>query len=185
MDTSAGIGPGEDPNNVRDVNEEALFAAYKIGSEVFERDAGTRRGSARKALKTETGMTDEAIEGWAIMLNRDPKRLRGLEARFSTFGGGQRELAATAYRQSPAGSGTEDSDAGASGGRGGFGGRDRGDFRGRRGRGGAGSRGGGAGPSEDGGSMQQRRDNANKGQRANHNRRDQRAKKMARGGFAG
>jgi activating signal cointegrator complex subunit 2 len=162
-----------------DKNEEALFRAYSASPEVFGRDAETRRGKARSALKSETGMTDEAIEGWGIMIGRDPKRLRRLEARFSAFSGQQTELPPTAYRGSPAESG-EESGHGQRGGRGGGRGRGRG-----RGRGGGG-RGGGnvAGPSDDKQTQVSRqRKEANKGSRANHNRRDQRARKMARGGM--
>jgi activating signal cointegrator complex subunit 2 len=128
-------------------------------------------------------MTDEAIEGWSLMLGRDPRRLRRLEAKFSTFAGQQRELATTSWRDSPAGSGDE---AGVgSGERGGNRGRGRG--RGRGGRGGGGGRGGAgnvAGPVDDKATQvaRQRKD-ANKGSRANHNRKDQRGKKMARAGF--
>lgn len=165
-------GSDEADADLRDKNEETLFGAYITSPAVFERDSITRRGKARAALKSETGMTDEAIEGWAIMIGRDPRRLRRLEAKFSSFSGAQRELAPTAYRESPAGSGAEDSDGG---GRGGYGGRGRG-------RGGSG-RGTGGGPVDD--KLARQRKDAHKGSRANHNRRDQRARKMARGGFAG
>lgn len=135
-------------------------------------------------------MTDEAIEGWAIMISRDPRRLRRLEAKFSILAaggsGGQRELAATSYRESSAAE--EDSDAGNNS----HVGRGRGPREGGRGagrgRGRGGGRGGGdvAGPTGDRGTQiaRQRKD-AGKGSRANHNRRDQRARKMARGGFPG
>jgi activating signal cointegrator complex subunit 2 len=129
-------------------------------------------------------MTDEAIEGWGIMFGRDPKRRRRLEAKFSTFSGQQRELASSAYRASPAESGEEASGDGQRGGRGGHSGRGRGRGRGR----GGGGRGGGnvAGPSDDKSTQASRqRKEASKGSRANHNRRDQRARKMARGGLAG
>lgn len=167
--------------DLRDRNEEALFSAYKLSPEAFARDANTRRGKTRMALKNETGMTDEAIEGWAIMLARDPRRLRRVEAKFSVAAGTQRELASTAYREGAAESGTEGEEDGAwRGGRGGF----RGGARGRgRGRG----RGGDvAGPPDDRATQvaRQRKD-ANKGSRANHNRRDQRARKVARAGFPG
>ncbi|KAL8693973.1 MAG: hypothetical protein Q9218_001271, partial [Villophora microphyllina] len=78
-------GTDETDANLRDKNDEALFRAWKLGPEVFGRDAGTRRGRARIALRSETGMTDEAIEGWGIMLGRDPRKLRRLEARFEMF----------------------------------------------------------------------------------------------------
>ena len=125
-------------------------------------------------------MTDEAIEGWAVMLAREPRRLKRLEVMSSmgTSAQQQTELARSAYREGLANeeSATEESDSG--GGRGGY--RDRG-LRGRgRGRG----RGGNvAGPTDDKATQiaRQRKD-TNKSSRANHNRRDQRARKMARGG---
>jgi activating signal cointegrator complex subunit 2 len=165
-----------------DVHEEALFNAYNMTPDLFNRDAETRRSKARAELKSETGMTDEAIEGWGIMVGRDPRRLDRLKRKFEMGNGSQqRALEGTAWR---ADSGTEDSDAGgARGGRGG-GGRARG-----RGQGAGAGRGRGgevAGPSDDRGTQvaRQRKD-AGKGSRANHNRRDQRAKKMTRGGFPG
>lgn len=133
-------------------------------------------------------MTDEALEGWAIMIGRDPRRLRRLEAKFPLLAaggsGGQRELTATSYRESLAAE--EDSDAVA--GDSSRGGRDRGPRGGGRGRDRGGVRSGGdvAGPTGDRETQiaRQRKD-AGKGSRANHNRRNQRAKKMARGGFPG
>lgn len=175
---SAIPGSDEVDADLRDKNEEALFGAYRMTPEVFERDSNTRRGKARLALKSETGMTDEALEGWAIMIGRDPRRLRRLEAKFSTFSGGQRELASTAYREGGPESGTEDSEGGGRGGRGGTGGRGRGR--------GAGRGGNVAGPADDRGvQVARQRKDASKGSRANHNRRDQRARKVARAGFMG
>ncbi|KAL9603711.1 MAG: hypothetical protein Q9219_001030 [cf. Caloplaca sp. 3 TL-2023] len=176
--------PGSDEvdTDLKDKNEEALFRAWKMSPEAFGREAATRRGQARAALRSETGMTDEAIEGWAIMIGRDPRKLRRLEAQFEMFGGQQRALEKTKYRE---GEGTDESDRGdALNDR-----RVRGGFRGR-GRGGRGGAFAGttsvSGPADDKGTQvaRQRKD-ANKGSRANHNRRDQRAKKMARAGFAG
>ncbi|KAK8236274.1 hypothetical protein IWZ00DRAFT_446259 [Phyllosticta capitalensis] len=178
--------PGNDEAaELRDKNEEALFRAYSLSKDTFNRDTSTRRSKAREALKSETGMTDEAIEGWSIMLARDPRNLKRLEAKFSTFDGQQREIASTRWRDSPAGSGTEDSEG--QGGRGGFRGRGgRGRGRGRGGRGGGGGQAdasSAAGPASDKQTQANRhRKEANKSSRANHNRRDQRARKMARGG---
>lgn len=164
-------GSDERDTDLRDGNEETLLAAYKHNPDAFSRDADTRRGKLRIALKSETGMTDEGIEGWAIMIARDPRRLRKLEAKFPVLdgGGNQRELAPTSWRDSaPAtedDSGAEDSGGGSGNARGrGGGGRGRGD----------GGRGGGA-----------RGRGKERGGRANHSRRNQRAKKMARGGFPG
>ncbi|WPG97527.1 Hypothetical protein R9X50_00030400 [Acrodontium crateriforme] len=160
----------------------ALFRTYQTSPELFGRSFDIRKGQARVALKRETGMTDEAIEGWAIMLQRDPRRLKRLQGQQAAFDGRQTALASTAYRESPAGTESEDSDVpGGSNGRGGFTGRGRG--RGGRGRGRGGSV---AGPAGDAGTAAaQKRKEANKGSRANHSRRHQRAKKMTRGGFHG
>ena len=166
-------------------NEEVLFRAFQANPKLFDRDQATRKAAARSQLKIETGMTDEAVEGWALMLSRNPAQRKRLEARYSQWNGAQRELAGTAWRASATESGAEDSeaDAGASGFRGG-----RGRGRGRGGGGGGGGRGGGsaAGPTGDASTeAARRRKEASKGSRANHNRRDQRARKMARGGLPG
>ncbi|KAI4752480.1 hypothetical protein E4T52_15285 [Aureobasidium sp. EXF-3400] len=157
-------------------NEEVLFRAWRMDKGVFERSSDVRRSPARAALKSETGMQDEAIEGWAVMLGRDPRRLKRLEARFSAFSGAQPGLERTAYRDSEA---TEDSDNGTDG-RGGRGGRGRG--RGGRGRG-RGGRGGGnpAGPPSEGNTQAARQRKEARGS----NRREGRARKMARAGFPG
>lgn len=174
--------PGPTAKISRDENDVTLFNAYKSSPELFGRTFNIRRGQPRMALKAETGMTDEAIEGWAIMLQRDPSRLKRLEAQTGAFDGRQAELASTSYRETPGGTETEESDAGHNG-RGGSQGRGRG--RGGRGRG-RGRGGSAAGPSDDPSTAAaQRKKEASKGSRANHNRRDQRAKKMARGGFPG
>ncbi|MCJ1274019.1 hypothetical protein MMC21_001813 [Puttea exsequens] len=166
----------------REVHEETLFRANNMTPDVFNRDADTRRGRARIALRRETGMTDEAIEGWAIMIGRDPRKLKRLEAKFETFGSGQsKSLQSTAWRADSETEGTEDSDAGRASGGGGAG-------RGRGGRGKApGGRGGNvAGPADDKETQIARQmKDANKRSRANHNRRDGRVRKMARGGFPG
>jgi len=164
-----------------DQHEETLFMAYKTTPDVFKRDTETRRSKARMALQTETRMMDESIEGWALMLSRDPRRLHRLERAHDMAGGlQQRALVGTSWKGDSGTEGTEDSDVGigGSGSRGGSIGRGRG--RGWRGAGWV------AGPADNRDTQvaRQRKD-ANKGSRANHNRRDQRARKMARGGFAG
>ena len=173
----------------QNVHEETLWQSWKISPELFARDPITRRSQARVALRNDTGMTDEAIEGWAVMLQRDPKKIKRLEAIFSMASSGQqRALGRSAWQDSPVGSGTETGEDGETDGDAGPAARGRrGAFRGRgRGRAPGGRGGSVAGPADDRGTQvaRQRKD-ANKGSRANHNRRDQRAKKMARGGFAG
>lgn len=162
--------------------EEALYRAYAADRGVFVRDAATRRGEPRRRLREETGMTDEAVEGWAVMMAREPAMRSRLERRFGEWKGAQaqREVAPTAWR-----AGEEESEEGESSGPGrGAGGRGRG--RGGRGGGGGRGRGNVAGPTGDKDTeAARRRKEASKGSRANHNRRDQRARKMARGGFPG
>ena len=48
-----------------------LEQAYIRDPKLFDRDGQTRRSKARADLKAQTGMTDEQIEGWRIMLERD------------------------------------------------------------------------------------------------------------------
>ncbi|KAK2042131.1 CUE domain-containing protein [Colletotrichum somersetense] len=178
----------EEADGQKDANEETLYKAYQADPAVFDRQAATRRGQARGKLREDTGMTDEAIEGWAVMLSRNPGQKRRLEAKYSgaaAFTGAQAEIASTAWRAGDESDpeGASSSRGGRGGGRGGGGGG-----RGGRGRGRGGGRGGGnvAGPTgEKETEAARRRKEANKGSRANHNRRDQRAKKMARGGFPG
>lgn len=176
----------QEKESLPDEAEQALFAAFRTTPTIFQRDAATRRSRARLDLRESTGMMDEAIEGWAVMLNRDPRRLRRLEAKYAAFAGQQRELQGTAWRAAGE-SATEDSEAsGPENARRGYPGRGGGRGRGRgqgqgRGRGGS-----AAGPANEQGTQHARdRKEQHKGSRANHNRRDQRARKMARGGFPG
>ena len=189
-----------DQRNRRTVDIDAtLFRTYKSNPALFARDSATRRSQPRQSLKRETEMTDEAIEGWAVMLARDPKRHAKLEGQLAMDAGGpgggalnQPELRSTSYRRpQPREDGDEGSDEGepsgypgSRGGRGG-GGRGaggRGGGRGR-GRGGGGAQSGGQGQAGSAASRQRKEEN--KGSRANHNRRQQHAKKMARGGLPG
>ncbi|KXJ89974.1 hypothetical protein Micbo1qcDRAFT_164453 [Microdochium bolleyi] len=177
MAVNDALADDADDQKRKDAVEEVLFKAYQADQKVFERDADTRRGAARSTLRGETGMTDEAIEGWGLMLGRDPGRLKRLEFKFNTFSGNQAILETTAWR-----AGNEDSDRNGSG-RGGHRGRGRGRGGPGRGRGGGGRGGNVAGPTGDKDTENaRRRKESSKGSQANHNRRDQRARKMARGG---
>lgn len=198
--SSQGGGAG----GLAEATEAVLYEVWKTRPGVFGRDAETRRGRERKELRDKTGLSDEAVEGFGVMINRDQGMKRKLERKFGegAFSGQQVEIQATRWRDRGGedGDGETDTDGGGDGssrgggyggprgGRGGGGGRGRG----RGGRGGAAGGGAGRSGGEAGGSTGQggpesdlakRRKEANKGSRANHNRRDQRAKKMARGGF--
>ncbi|PTU25183.1 hypothetical protein P175DRAFT_0498297 [Aspergillus ochraceoroseus IBT 24754] len=181
----------------------ALLSAYKSNPALFARDSATRRSQPRASLKRETGMTDEAIEGWAVMLARDPKRQAKLEEKIALSaapgagGVSQPDLPSTSYRKPRRATGDEESGSdmdmdeqrsGSGSGSGSASHRRGGSGRGRGGRGGGGGRGRGGGGGGGGNAGDQnpavsrQRKEENKASRANHNRRQQRAKKVARAG---
>lgn len=151
----------------REAVEEALYRAYQRDPAVFRRGFA---GPEREGLKGDTGMADEALEGWALLLERSPQLKQRLENKYTSFSGVQEGVTSTKWR-----AGDEDEGGSGRGGRGG-----RGPHRGRGGRGRG--RGGASGPGEESTEAARRRKEASKGSRANHSRRDQRARKMARGG---
>ncbi|KAK6346010.1 hypothetical protein TWF730_010344 [Orbilia blumenaviensis] len=116
----------EASNNIAQggTEEKALYTALVQNPGVFARDAVTRRSNERKALREVTGMSDEALEGWKIMLERDGgKRLRQLEIRYSreSSDGTQNTVQRTAYRKGDEDDGEEGGSGGSSrGGRGGY-----------------------------------------------------------------
>ncbi|KAK0192803.1 hypothetical protein F5146DRAFT_1102590 [Armillaria mellea] len=144
--------------------ETVLELAYIQDPKQLDRDANTRRSKGRADLKAQTGWSDEQIEGWRIMLERNPKKDKILQ---------KHEFAGNQHTAVPV-----QSNRGGSPSRGA--GRGRGRGRGRGGGSGNGSGNGG------GGGEQQSRDRAwkdkNKASRGNHNRKRGHDKKMARGG---
>jgi activating signal cointegrator complex subunit 2 len=194
VDNSEPISDPVDIDRHREANEEALFSAWKSSHKVFERSADIRRSGQRAALRSETGMTDETIEGWAVMLNRDSAKLRRLEARFATFTGEQTQVARSSWRATDKDEEHSDDNEVSRAARSNIRGDDRGEGQGRvRGQGrGSGPRGVGRGRGDVNGEtgdkstqIARQRKDVNKSQRANHNRRQQRAKKVARAGFSG
>ncbi|SJK98593.1 uncharacterized protein ARMOST_01861 [Armillaria ostoyae] len=158
-DGAEGVGEIE-AAPVKQLPETIVELAYIQDPKQFDRDANTRRSKGRADLKAQTGWSDEQIEGWRIMLERNPKKDKILQ---------KHEFAGNQHTAVPS-----QSNRG--------GGPSRGAGRGRgRGRG----RGGGSG-SGGGGGEQQSRDRAwkdkNKSSRGNHNRKRGHDKKMARGG---
>ncbi|KAI1784541.1 hypothetical protein LXA43DRAFT_976651 [Ganoderma leucocontextum] len=153
---SGGVGTPRNPETV-------LEMAYIQDPKLFERDGQTRRSKARTDLKAQTGWADEQIEGWRIMLERDPKKKEKMLAKHE-FTGNKPTLNA------PVGEGSQS----ASRGGGGHGPRGRGRGRGRGGRGGG------------GGGDDTARDRAwkdkNKARRGNHDRKRGHDKKMAKVG---
>ncbi|RAO73412.1 uncharacterized protein BHQ10_009424 [Talaromyces amestolkiae] len=64
-----------------------LYRLWKSNPAQFARDSATRRSQPRTALKRETGMADEAIEGWAVMLQRDVKKQNRLDSKLALDAG--------------------------------------------------------------------------------------------------
>lgn len=181
-DAEAGPVQKEQQNKI----EEALYRAWKSDASLFGRETKTRLSQPRIGLKRETGWTDEQIEGWAIILQRDKQKMSSLERKFGLGGSrdegtNQTQIKRTAWRASDA---TEDEglevDADARG----LSDLSRGSGRGR-GRGTRGHVGGNvAGPANDHATqVARRRKEQGKGGRGggNHNRREGRERKMARG----
>ncbi|KAM5533798.1 hypothetical protein V8D89_012573 [Ganoderma adspersum] len=158
---SGGVGIPRNPETV-------LELAYIQDPKVFERDGQTRRGKARADLKAQTGWGDEQIEGWKIMLERDPKRKEKMLAKHEFTGNKPTLNARVAEASQPA-----------SRGGGSHGPRGSGRGRGGGGRGGGGGGGGGGGDDT-------ARDRAwkdkNKARRGNHDRKRGHDKKMAKVG---
>ncbi|KAL6245779.1 hypothetical protein RBB50_006932 [Rhinocladiella similis] len=159
-------------------HEEALFRAWKDNEELFARDSKTRASPVRQDLKRQTGMSDEQLEGWAIMLKKNQKLQDRLEQKYSilgTFRSNQADLAATRWhddtdeQSEEAGSSNPDSRAGEA--------RLRGRGRGR-GRGGS-----TAGPSGEAATQaaRKRKEQGRGRGGANHGRREGRARKIGRG----
>jgi len=168
-----------------DAHEVTLFKAWKENPELFARDSKTRASNIRQQLKRETGMGDEQIEGWAIMLNKDKKmqdRLQDKHSSARAFGGQQNALKATRWQASAS---TEDSEnetgpersnddrrMGQAG------------IRGHRSFGRGRGRGGGStsGPADDSATQAARkRKEQGRGRGGANHRRDARAKKVGRG----
>ncbi|KAF3934358.1 hypothetical protein ABW19_dt0202282 [Dactylella cylindrospora] len=148
--------------------DERLYKTLIENPSVFARDSATRRSAARQKLREITGLSDEALEGWKIMLDRDGgKRLRQLEIKFSRDAGVQEQatLLRTAYRKpdsEPAGEEPVNP------------GGESTTVRGQRGS-----------PRKKSTQPSRGQDYRYKTTRGSHNRKNQRAKKVSRGGFQG
>ncbi|KAL1713486.1 hypothetical protein EV715DRAFT_211620 [Schizophyllum commune] len=167
-------GDGEETDEEEDAAaptpDTILELAYIKNPKLFERDGQTRRSKERAELKSKTGLDDEQIEGWRIMLERNPKKDKILA---------KHELTPNQNRLPPpaeaSGSGQGDSQRGRGRG-GGAGGRGRGG-RGRgRGRGGGGGGGSGSTSSDPNTARDRAWKNKNKSSRATRGH----DKKMAR-----
>ncbi|KZV93013.1 hypothetical protein EXIGLDRAFT_717666, partial [Exidia glandulosa HHB12029] len=128
----------------------------------FARDAATRRSKGRAELREKTGWGDEQIEGWKVMLERNPQKDKILAKH--EFRGNRPDPEDEDEESSEEGDGAP----GQSGSRG----RGRGRGRGGRGRGGAGRGGAGGGDTA--------RDRAHKNKHKNDQRKRGHDRKMAK-----
>lgn len=161
-----GEGSGEDDDEdsppARTSPETILELAYIRDPKLFNRDAETRRSKARADLKAQTGWIDEQIEGWRVMLERNPKKERILQ-KHEFAGNSVIDMAVADTSNRPHGP---------------PGARGRGGKRGGGGRGQGRGRGGGDG---DGGSSRDRAlKDKHKASFANHNRKRENDRKMAK-----
>lgn len=168
--------------------EEVLYRAWKDSSALFARDSKTRMSPIRQDMKRQTGMGDEQIEGWAIMLAKDPVLQRRLQQKYSmmsTFTGNRHNLQQTRWQQNASADTSMDEGAGNSSDTGDESGRgERSTNRGFSYRGRGAGRGGSVinpGTPQAPGQGGRGRGRGRGGGRANHNRREGRARKMGRG----
>lgn len=144
--------------------ETVLELAYIRDPELFARDANTRRSKARSELKAQTGWSDEQIEGWRIMLERNPNKDEVLQKH--EFSGNRIVDLSTAGNASGSGSSSRGGDHG----------------RGRGARGAGRGRGRGKGSGDGGDPRERASKDKNKASRGNHNRKRGHDKKMAKAG---
>ena len=146
-----------------------LEEMYLANKEVFGRISTVRRGKARTKLREQTGLADEQIEGWVVMLERNPKKAQILAKHdlINSFKGNHPPSTAADGVPAPA-----PVHHGQGQGQRGGGERDRGRDGGQGGRGG---RGGGEGPRGGRGGAKK-----SDGGRAQHDRRQRGADKKAK-----
>lgn len=144
--------------------ETVLELAYLRDPELFARDANTRRSKARSELKAQTSWSDEQIEGWKIMLERNPNKNKILQKH--EFSGNKLVDFSMTGNASGSGSSSRGGDHG----------------RGRGGRGAGRGRGRGRGSGDGGDARERASKDKNKASRGNHNRKRGHDRKMAKAG---
>ncbi|KAJ1800113.1 hypothetical protein LPJ59_001338 [Coemansia sp. RSA 2399] len=66
--------------------EEVLVRQYMSNPDVLERNKASRNLPGRQALKTQTGLSDEQLEGWYIMFQRNPRQKNVLMRKYESLG---------------------------------------------------------------------------------------------------
>ncbi|KAG0262501.1 hypothetical protein DFQ27_002297 [Actinomortierella ambigua] len=94
--------PGTAPMRLVDPSvehEEVLINLFTGDKDIFNRTREARKSKKRQELRQLTKMTDEQLEGWAIMFNRNPRK-EDLTRKYefaNTFGGNERTLERTEF----------------------------------------------------------------------------------------
>ena len=130
QDESSGTNviPRQPTGEVYDVDQQSLLElAYITNPSIFDRDATTRRSAARKKLRDDSKMDDAQLEGWRVMLDRNPHK-DAILARHQFVPAGNREYLPPVSTPSRG-----DRGRGRGGARGGERGRGRGQSKGSRG----------------------------------------------------
>ncbi|KAJ2857744.1 hypothetical protein GGI22_003442 [Coemansia erecta] len=71
--------------------EEVLVQQYMSSPDVLERNKASRNMPERQALRTKTGLSDEQLEGWYIMFQRNPRQKNVLISKYG-FPGNQNRI---------------------------------------------------------------------------------------------
>ncbi|KAG0241390.1 hypothetical protein BGW41_005961 [Actinomortierella wolfii] len=94
--------PGTAPMRAVDPSiehEEVLINLFMADKEIFNRTREARKSKKRQELRQLTKMTDEQLEGWAIMFNRNPRK-EDLARKYeftNTFSGNEKTLERTEF----------------------------------------------------------------------------------------
>lgn len=167
---------GEDEEGEMDdakMRERVLLKHYvQYGSSSFAADVQTRKGEPRRRLKDQTGMSDDLVESWAVMLERNPKKDRLLAAASQSELDDQLRGRDDAEEEVQGGGRSWGPDRGR-------GGRILGGGRGGRGGGGRGGGGGGGGGASGGGHQGK---NATRGRGTGNSATDRSAKQKEKAG---
>lgn len=134
--------PSRSSNTKASQPQAILELAYVRNPSVFNRDAATRRSTARTDLRNATGMDDSQLEGWKIMLERNPHKDAILERHQYARPSSARDTPNHGKKDGGGGGGGRGQNSGGGGSSGGRGGNNNSGGGGRGGRGGnKGSRG--------------------------------------------
>ncbi|KAI7899644.1 uncharacterized protein BX663DRAFT_489085 [Cokeromyces recurvatus] len=73
------------------INESLLVHTFVDHPELFVRNSTARKSAKRAELRKQTGMSNEQLEGWAIMFNRNPRKNKILD-KYMLFDGNQNQV---------------------------------------------------------------------------------------------